>query len=437
MNQQASSSSPSLRRALGKWDLTAIGVNQVIGGAVFSLPAVIAMHLGSWSWVAFAMVALLSMAVALNFAEAGSRFDGTGGPYLYTRTAFGRFFAFEVGWMTWFVRVSSWATVVTVLADALGFYWPEFRGGMLRGGLISFVILSIMAINLLGIKQSSLALNLLTIGKLTPLAIFIVLGLPHVSLGALRLEGLPPLAGISAAALPMIFAFGGYEVIPVPAGEARNPKRDVPFAMIMAIVVVGIVMILAHVVALGTLPNLAASGTRTPLADAALLFIGGWGALMMTVGASVSVAGNNVGAALSGSRSMFALAEQGDIPRVFGHIHARFRTPDVAIVTTSLVTLALALLGSFAALAPVSALARLVVYMGTCASVLVLRKQGRAPFTIPGGPLIPGIALLVCVAILFGATRTQLIAGAYALAAGAVLYLIATTGQRSEVRGQR
>ena len=92
------------------------------------------MHLGSWSWVAFAMVALLAMAVALNFAEAGSRFDGTGGPYLYTRAAFGRFLSFEVGWMTWFVRVSSWATVVTVLADALGFYWPEFRAGWLRGG---------------------------------------------------------------------------------------------------------------------------------------------------------------------------------------------------------------------------------------------------------------------------------------------------------------
>jgi APA family basic amino acid/polyamine antiporter len=436
MNQQASSSSPSLRRALGKWDLTAIGVNQVIGGAVFSLPAVIAMHLGSWSWVAFALVALLSMAVALNFAEAGSRFDGTGGPYLYTRAAFGRFLAFEVGWMTWFVRVSSWASVVSVLTDALGFYFPEFRTGWPRGGLISAVILSIMGLNLVGIKQSSLVLNLLTIGKLTPLALFILLGLRHVSLGALSLGDLPPLASISAAALPMIFAFGGYEVIPVPAGEARNPKKDVPFAMIMAIIIVGIVMTLAQVVTLGTLPALATSGTKTPLADAALLFIGGWGALMMTIGALVSTAGNNVGAALSGSRSLFALAEQGDIPKVFGHVHSRFRTPDAAIITTSLVTLALALLGSFTVLAPISALARLVVYGGTCASVLALRRQGRAPFTIPFGPFIPGIALAVCVAILFGATRAQLIAGGYALAAGAVLYLIATTGKR-KVKGQR
>ena len=429
MNQQVSTPTPALRRALGKWDLTAIGVNQVIGGAVFSLPAVIAMHLGSWSWLAFTFVAVLSMAVALNFAEAGSRFDGTGGPYIYTRAAFGRFLSFEVGWMTWFVRVSSWASVVNVLADALGFYWPEFRAGWLRGSLISFVILSIMALNLVGIKQSSLVLNLLTIGKLTPLVIFILLGLPHISWDALRLEGTPPLAGISAAALPMIFAFGGYEVIPVPAGEARNPKRDVPFAMIMAIIVVGIVMILAQVVTLGTLPGLATSGTKTPLADAALVFIGAWGALMMTVGASVSVAGNNVGAAISGSRSMFALAEQGDISRIFGHVHPKFRTPDAAIITTSLITLTLALLGSFAALAPVSALARLVVYMGTCASVLALRKQGRAPFTIPGGPVIPVIALTVCVAILFGATKAQLIAGGYALAAGAILYLIATRVQ--------
>src|SRR5580765_1818251 len=104
MSDGATPVQPSLRRELGKWDLTALGVNQVIGGAIFSLPAVLAMHLGSWSWIGAGLVALLAMAIALNFAEAGSRFEGTGGPYLYTRTAFGRFTGFEVGWMTWFVR---------------------------------------------------------------------------------------------------------------------------------------------------------------------------------------------------------------------------------------------------------------------------------------------------------------------------------------------
>jgi amino acid transporter len=361
----------------------------------------------------------------LNFAEAGSRFDGTGGPYLYTRAAFGRFISFEVGWMAWFVRVASWASVVNVLVDALGRYWPELLEGWPRAALITGVVVGIMVLNIAGIRQSATAVNLLTIGKLLPLAVFILLGLPHVDVAALQPGPLPAFDSITTAALLMIFAFGGYEVIPVPAGEARNPKRDVPFAMIMAIVIVATVMTLAQIVTLGRLPNLVASGTRTPIADAALVFIGAWGALMMTVGASVSVAGNNLGAAISGSRHLFALAENGDVPRIFARIHPRFRTPDFSIVFTCVVTLMLAVSGSFAHLAVVSAVGRLIVYSGTCASVIALRRQGKAPFTIPFGLTIPIVALLVCVGLLTQATVEQLRGGALALLAGAVLYWVA------------
>jgi len=412
-----------LRRELGKWDLTALGVNQVIGGAVFAVPATLAASLDAWSWLAIGVVGLLAMAVALNFAEAGSRFDGTGGPYLYTRAAFGRFVSFEVGWVVWLVRVTSWASVVNVLVSALGFYWPSVTTGVARHALITSVALIIMAVNIRGIRQSSLVVNALTIAKLTPLALFILLGLPHVSVAALWPDAGLTWPQISKTVLVLIFAFGGYEVIPVPAGEARDPRRGVPFAMITTIAIVTTVLMLAQIVALGTLPGLASS--TTPLADAALVFIGASGALLMTAGAAVSVAGNNMGAALSGSRSLFALAEQGDIPRVFGHIHAKYRTPDVAIVATCLTTLALALTGSFAQLAAVSAIGRLIVYSGTCASVLRLRRQGPAPFTIAGGPVVPVVALAICVAMLAGATGDQLQRGGLALVVGAVLFVIA------------
>jgi hypothetical protein len=172
-----------LRRELGKWDLTAIGVNQVIGGAVFLMPALLVAQIGAWSAIAVALVGVLALLIALNFAEAGSRFDGTGGAYLYTRAAFGRFVSFEVGWMLWVTRVTSWASVVNGLTDALGYYWPELRAGepgMAREIVISAVILSIMSINVLGIKQSAWVVNALTIGKLTPLVIFILLELPHL-----------------------------------------------------------------------------------------------------------------------------------------------------------------------------------------------------------------------------------------------------------------
>ena len=416
--------SSTLRRELGRWDLTAIGVNQVIGGGIFLTPALVAAAIGSWSWVAVALVGGLSMLIALNFAEAGSRFEGTGGAYLYTRAAFGRFASFEVGWMLWVTRATSWASVINGLAAALAYYWPAIAGGLPRAGLITTVILTIMVINVLGIRQSAIVVNVLTIGKLTPLVLFVLLGLPHVDVGALAPAGSPAFTEIATATLLLIFAFGGYEVVPVPAGEARAPRQAVPFAMVMTILICATVMMLVQIVAIGTLPGLAAS--RTPLADAAALFAGASGAMLMTIGAAVSMSGNNMGQALSGSRNLFALAEQGDLPRLFGRVHPRFRTPDFAIVFTSLVALGLALSGSFATLAAASAVARLLVYAGTCASVLALRRQGRAPFTIPGGPVIPVVALVLSVAILYGATLTQLIVGAIALVVGALLYLLRT-----------
>ena len=425
MNQVAPAH-PQLRRELGKWDLTAIGVNQVIGGAVFLMPAVVAAQIGAWSWIAVGLVGLLALSIALNFAEAGSRFEGTGGAYLYTRAAFGRFLSFEVGWLLWVTRATSWASVVNGLVDALGYYSPAIRVGAPRIAIISVVVLTIMALNVRGIRQSAAAVNILTVGKLLPLLIFILVGLPFVTWGTLAPHDPVGWSQVAASSLYLIFAYGGYEVIPVPAGETRDPTRAVPFAMITTIVIVGIVMTLVQIVAVGTLPGLAQS--RTPLADASLLFLGAAGALLMTAGAAVSMTGNNVGQALSGSRSLFALAEQGDLPRFFAHVHPRFHTPDIAIVFTSIVSLVLALTGSFATLAAVSAVARLLVYGGTCASVLALRRQGRAPFTIPFGPVVPLVALAICAAILAGATMPQLRTGAIALVVGAVLYAAARYG---------
>src|SRR5256712_7592463 len=133
----AAPSRPTLRRALGRWDLTAIGVNQVIGGAIFLMPSQVAAQIGGWSPIAFVLMGLASLTVALCFAEVGSRFEGTGGPYLYTRAAFGRFVAFEVGWMQWFTRAASQASVMAGIAVALGYYWPGITAGWPRALLMT------------------------------------------------------------------------------------------------------------------------------------------------------------------------------------------------------------------------------------------------------------------------------------------------------------
>ena len=419
----------TLRRELGRWDLTAIGINQVIGGAVFAQPAALAAQAGAWSPWMVGAVGLASMLIALSFAEVGSRFEGTGGPYLYTRAAFGRFAAFEVGWMLWFTRAASWAAVINVLATSLGYYWPVLRGGTPRAAVITLIIIAIAAINIRGIRQSSIVVNVLTLGKLGPLLVFIAVGLLAIDSSRLAIDQPLTLSGAAASGLLLIFGFGGYEVVPVVAGEARDPRRAVPFALIVTIVCVTAIMTLVQIVALGTLPGL--SSSSTPLVSAAALFMGAGGAALMILGATISTSGNNMGQALSGTRNLFALAEHGDIPAVFGRVHPRFRTPVTAVIFTAAVSLVLALSGRYAGLAAVSAISRLVVYVFTCAATIRLRSPRFAAhvrpavFTVPFGPLIPGLAIVIGLAFLAGATPQQRNAGALALLAGAVLYAVA------------
>ena len=428
MSTAAIEPTPALRRALGRWDLTAIGINQVIGGAIFLMPSQVAAQIGAWSPMAFVLMGLASLAVALCFAEVGSRFDSTGGPYLYTRAAFGRFVGFEVGWMQWFTRAASQASVMAGIALALGYYWPAVTAGWPRAVVLVGVTAALTWVNARGIRQSAWLVNALTIGKLLPLFLFIVIGLRYVDPGALA--ALPPitLRQFSAAALLMIFVYGGYDVIPVPAGEALDPRRHVPFALIVTILAVMAVMTLTQIVAQAVLPDLAAHST--PIADAAAAFLGSAGALLVGVGSVISMMGNNAGQVLSGSRMLFALAEHGELPAFFGRIHPRYRTPANAVVFTSVVAVVLALTGSFAKLAVVSALARLVMYTGVSAATLTLRSPRfadavkPATFVAPLGPVVPAIAILVSVAIAAGATREQFLGGFAALGAGAAMFAI-------------
>ena len=427
-----------LRRELGRWDLTAIGVNQVIGGSVFALAAGLALQTGSWGPWLIAGVAVATMLIALSFAEVASRFEGTGGSYLYTRAAFGRFPAFEVGWMMWFTRAASWASVINVLVDALGRYWPVVLSPVGRPALMTAIIAAICWINIRGIRQSSLVVNVLTIAKLLPLLIFSIIGIYYVNWTAFAAPAELTPTQLSTASLLLIFAFGGYEVVPVMGGEAKDPRRTVPFALVMTIFIVATITIVTQVVAFGTLPGI--EKTRTPLADAAAVFMGAAGAAMITLGAVFSTSGNNMGQALSGSRSLFALAEQGDLPRWFGYVHPAYRTPLTAIVVTSVVSLVLAVTGSFATMAAASAISRLLVYVATCASQMRLRSPAfagqvqPAQFVLPGGPLIPTLAIAVSMMILVFANRTQLTAGAVALVVGAILYFIATRGAHATAR---
>ncbi len=439
--QQSTSdgSGPTLVRAMGRWDLTAVGVNQVIGSGVFVMPATVAAAVGIAAsplpWIAAGVANAL---IVLCFAEAGTRFREAGGPYAYARTAFGPFVGFEVAWMMWVTRVVSQAALANALALYVGRFWgPAEAGGRqvfvegASGGagrilVLTISIAALAAVNFVGVRYGSLAINFFTVSKLAPLAAFLVVGVFFIE--PARFEGMFDLeqGGFGAAVLMLMFAFGGYELITVPASESRSPRRDAPRALLLTIGIVCAVYFLVQLVAAGTLPGLDTS--ETPLADAAEAFGGAGFGVLIAIGALLSIAGSNAGSMLAGPRLTYAMGEKGQLPKIFAHVHPRFRTPDVSILVFAGVAWGLALTGTFAQLATLSAVARIVFYMATCAAVPVLRRTVAAPddaFELPGGVLIPGLALAVSMVILTGASWADLQGGGLALLIGAILYFVA------------
>jgi amino acid transporter len=426
---------PALLRVATRWQIVALSLNDVIGSGVYLLPAAAAAMLGAASLWAVVAAGLAVLLIVLCFAEAGSYFDRPGGAYLYARTAFGDLIGFEVGWMTWLARVASVAALSVGFAQALVYFWPAARAGTGRSLAIALPLLALTAINVAGVKWGVRAAVVLAVGKIVPLLVFIGAGLFAVEWSRLAAVAPTGAGSLGEAALLLLFAYSGFENTPAPAGEFRNPRRDVPFALVTQIVMVTLIYSAVQLVALGTLPGLAASDT--PLADAARLFLGGWGGWLLTLGAAISILGTNNNTMLSGPRYLFALAQDGFGPRLLAWVHPRFRTPAVAVVLQAAIALPLALSGTFVKLAALSVIARLATYLGTAAALPVLRRKLAAtPSTVrlPGGPAIPIAAIVVCVALAGSAERANLIAGAAAIGIGLVIYLLrrrdgaATTG---------
>lgn len=419
------SQGPSLRRAVSRWEIVGLAVNDVIGSGVYLLPAAAAALLGVASLWAVLVTGVAVALLVLCFAEAASYFDEPGGGYIYTREAFGDFVGFEVGWMTWLARIASVASLSNGFAQAMGFLWPDATVGVTRAIVIAAPLALLTWINVVGVKSGARTAVFLSIAKVLPLLFLIIIGLPAIDTSSLFPIPAPRTDVLGEAALLLLFAYAGFENTAAAAGEYKNPRRDVPFALLTMIVGVTTLYFLIQLVALGTLPDLAARVEGAPLADAATLLVGAWAGVVMTIGAAVSIEGNVGNTTLMGPRYLFALAGDGFGPRALARVHPRWRTPYVAIVVQSSVALALALSGSFVQLAMLSIVARLATYMGTAAAVPVLRRKfprTESTVRLPGGPLIPIAALALCFVFLLSATRWNLIAGAIALTVGLVLY---------------
>ena len=412
-----------LVRGIRRWDLVAITINGIIGAGIFGLPSKVYGLIGTYSLIAFVACALVVALIILCFAEVSSRFEETGGPYLYAREAYAPAVAFEIGWLFWLVRVTAFAANCNLLINYLSFFWLSATNPIWRASVIVLVVTALAIINLLGIRQAAIVSNIFTVGKLVAIIIFIAAGLFFLNPAAYEFGPRPSTGAFSQSVLLLVYAFTGFEMATIPAGEVRDPQRNLPRALLIAILVVAILYIMIQVVCVGTLPGLAQS--QKPLADAGSQFLGVAGGAIISAGAIVSITGNLNILLLSGSRLPFAMAEQQQLPAFIGSIHRKFFTPWVSILITAGVMLFLTLKSSFVAALTISVIARLFTYAATCLALPVFRAKREAPaalFRLPGGTVVAVLSLLLIIWLLLNVTLQEAKVSAIAAGVGLVIY---------------
>ncbi|HEX5888681.1 MAG TPA: amino acid permease [Pyrinomonadaceae bacterium] len=427
-----------LVRGIRRWDLVAIAINGIIGAGIFGLPSRVYGLIGTYSLIAFVVCALVVALIILCFAEVGSRFYDTGGPYLYAREAFQPAVAFEIGWLIWLARVTAFAANCNLLISYLSYFWLSATDPVWRASVIVLVVAVLALINVLGIRQAAIVSNAFTIGKLIPIIIFIAAGLFFLNPQAYEFGPSPTTGAFSQSVLLLVYAFTGFEMATIPAGEVRDPQRNVPRALLITILVVAVLYILIQIVCVGTLPELAQS--QKPLADAGSRFLGAAGGALISAGAMVSITGNLNILLLSGSRLPFAMAEQKQLPSFIGSIHRRFFTPYISILITAGLMLFLTLKSSFLAALTISTIARLVTYGATCIALPVFRVRRDAPapaFRLPGGTIVAVLSLLLIVWLLLNSSLQEAKAAAIAAAAGLVIYFVNLLFSRAKAQSHK
>ena len=411
-----------LVRAVGFWGLVAMCINAVVGSGVFLLPRETYKLLGPFSLWAPVLFAAPVFVLVLCVAAAASHFQEPGGAFLYARTAFGDFVGFETGWMNWLARLTSLAALANGFVVSLARLWPAAAEPGMRAALLVTTIGGLGVVHAVGVRYGAGTIYAFTAGKLLPLVIFIVAALALMPSNPIPASLTLPGPGThwGDAALFMLFAYAGFENMGVPAGEYKNPRRDLPLALLVGTLAIALLYALTQLAAMAVLPDLGKS--QTPIADAAGVLLGRWGVVLVTVGALLSMMGTNSGTVLEGSRMLYALSIGRPAYGWLSRVHERFRTPLVAISVHVAIAIPMAIAGSFATLVLLSTVARMTTYLVTCAAVPRLGKRGDGTFRIPLAVAILGIAISV---LLFATLQwVHLVAALVAIALGALLYMI-------------
>jgi len=418
---------PGLKRELGLWSATAIVVGTVIGSGIFLVPASMIQHVGTPGLVLLVWIfaGLLSLAGVLSYAELAAALPDAGGEYVFLREAYGPFWGFFYNWaMTWVGKAGGGAALATGFVYYLANFLPVLDrvawtfplpigpgGGPLEitwgQPAAMALILFLGLINYYGVKLGGRVQVVMTAAKVGLIGAIVLIGLTWrgASLANYR-SAIPAAGGASgffAALVAALWAFDGWNNAVMVGSEVREPRRNLPRALIGGLLTTIVVYILANLAYFYVLPAAAVASSDRVAATMMRRVTGEFGAAAVSLAAMVSIFGSLNGSLLSGARIPYAAARDRLFFRAVGYVHPVHRTPSVAILGLSAWSALLVLSGRYEQLFTYVIFAEWLLYGMSAAAVVVLRRRRPElprPYRTAGYPLVPVLFVLVAFCLL-------------------------------------
>ncbi len=421
--------SEGLKRVVGITGLSLNIINITVGAGIFVLPAIVGIELGGFSIFAYIFCGVMMATIMLCYAEIGTRVTNSGGSYAYVEAAFGDLAGFIVNWLTvfgWSILGS--AALMNIVADSLAVIFPVFTITWVRALLFAVLLGFLLVTNIRGAKEGVAFIKVITIIKLLPLLAIVIFGFSYIDSGNLNWENLPSLNTFSNSTLALFFAFAGFETALGVSGEIKNPKRTIPFGILIGGGLVMVLYMLLQIVTQGVLGAEIGLVKDGPLAAVAEKIVGAIGGVILLVAAAISCFGSVSSDVLNTPRVIFAGSNDGLFPKFLGKVHPKFATPYWSIVSFVVMIFIFSVSGDFKQLALLASAAILLIYLMVILATikLKLKKQESADgiFKIPGGLIIPIIGIASIVWLLTSLSKWEIISTIIFIAVVSVIYFI-------------
>jgi APA family basic amino acid/polyamine antiporter len=425
-----------LERKLTFFDVTNLVVGAIIGADIYVASSFGAKNLGPFSLVVWVIAGIIAIIIALCFAQCAALVPKVGGPYAYAKEAWGPLAGFVVGWSLWFAELISLAVFPVAFTQYLMFFFPSLDPTLQVLTKVLFVVF-LAATNVIGVKAAGRVNDLLTLAKLAPLVFFTIICIAWIGLNPASAAAnfAPPMAPFGFASfgptLVLIFwAYAGFEISSIPAGEINYPGKTIPKSIVLGISIVTVFYLTTNTLLFGVrnwhllatdIAPLATATNSTLASNALLALIGG---TIVGVGALISVTGSNESGMIGTSRLSYALAADGLFPKAFARVHPKFKTPYMAVIIQSIIAVVASIIGSLSLLISVSVFFLAIAYLATSGSVLAIRRRGKSPqFRMRGGTIIPILGVMFSVYLISQCSPLQIALGVLLLVIGLPVYV--------------